>query len=108
MIKRVDLTATDPLQLFVGPIEACILRAIWAGNNRHKDIVAFVYANMELTKSSISTVLKRMLIKNLVKQAANGRYYIEAPSERSFIAQAVTYTCTILDNAIDAYTAQGV
>lgn len=97
MIKRVLLDKTG-LEMFVGPLEAKILRVLWdhdpiTSNRVHREMINNGYAEAYTT---IHTTLTRMLEKDLIgsKRIPNHKvtyWYARSDNETQFLLRCTQY-----------------
>lgn len=111
MLKTININADvdQGIELFLGPLEAAIMRAVWAKCTQTRAIFNYVRANYEPTKTgelaftSVTSTVDRLYRRGLLLRSGDKRTYVYAPfvpSEAAYIEICLTRALIAL---LDAY-----
>lgn len=86
------------IEMFIGPLEAAIMRAMWAGESTSPKIWRHVRENYktdrsdEIAYTSVTSTLHRLAMRNMVTRSGDKRAYKYAPaypSETAFVSRCI-------------------
>jgi len=106
---NIHADADNGIELFLGPLEAAIMRAVWAKQCQTRAIFNYVRDNYEPTKTgelaftSVTSTVDRLYRRGLLLRSGDKRAFIYAPfvpSEQQFIEEYLERALVAL---IDAY-----
>lgn len=104
LIKHVNIDAYG-IEMFAGPLEACIMRAIWAGKRNTRAIYNYVRTNYrserseELAFTSITSTVDRLYKRRWLHRDGDRNMYAYTPiitSEEDFITICLQTTIAAL------------
>ncbi len=113
-IARLELDGKG-IEMFLGPLEACVMRAFWNDRRTTRHVYVYVRAHYRALKSdeirftTVTTTVTRLYQRGYLERGGDATMYTYTPvfaSEREFVTSALTDVLTVLFTEYPKETAQ--